>query len=124
MKRNYGELQSELLSTLKYLCDDDYWYSMHGLIEITGRHQQSIHRAMKRLISESLVIEKSDKIELQGYGLPKQYKLYMLKSNDSLQLAIDDEKAAKSKKIKDEADALGISEQEHRFNTFFTNKGA
>ncbi len=47
-KIKYGPLQSEILDVLSCDYDGSYWYSMYDLVEITKKHQQSIHRALKK----------------------------------------------------------------------------
>lgn len=119
--KKLGKLQAELLSVMSQELEDGYWYSMRDLIEITGKLQQSIHRSLRSLLNNSLVIERSDKCDTLG-GLPKQYKLYMLKCKKDLQSDIDKMRSDESNAIKKEALSLGISESEHRFNKFFKFK--
>ncbi len=119
MNKRASFKRTELINIILAGSEDDMWFSVYELIEITGRSQPSLHRSLHDLVDQGLLIRESRKISLCSSGLPKRYFVYMHRDNKDKQDEIDKNDDARQKEDEAAAKALGIDVFSYRMNKLF-----
>lgn len=61
MSKGFGSIQRDIINALSEPLSSTYWHTGKDIESKLGKCKQTIHRALKRLINESIVIRKAVK---------------------------------------------------------------
>lgn len=107
------------MAHINYGDSDSMWVDVQMLIELTGRTQPSLHRSLKELLDNGLIIRRARKRELFSGGLPKRYFDYMDVTNKYKQDELERLALIKHQEDESEAKALGISVFDYQISKLF-----
>lgn len=125
MSKGYGLLQNRIIELLEFEgLDDGYWRTILSICGELGALRPSVHRAMKRLIDDGVVVKRMIPLPCHSQlGMNKQTAEYMLATNATAQSSVEEVRNADAKAEEEEALRLGISVDSLRFDKFFAERG-